>query len=487
MVSVQPPRGFVDRDDEFVRLKGRLLESLSAGYERYGFPLWESSSVERLDALQGGGESEAVKQIFYVRSPDDGQLNLGLRFDLTIPFARVAAALIQRGHPLPLRRAEAGFVYRADKPGPGRVRQFTQFDVDILGSPSPWAELEILSALHFSLGEGFGSVVGKDLFDIYIKVSSRRLLDALLIGAGLDDPAHRQATIRVIDKMDKLKPDDIFLELTSGRVDEESEAAIPGVGLPRPVAESVVERTNDLRQRRSRRMTLEAVSAHVASDRGQEAIQELADFDVALTAVGLSDDQVEFDLSLARGLDYYTGLVFEVRNRASDGSSIAGGGRYDDLLSRFSSVSASGTGISVGVDRVVENLIAAHRAAGAASSLFQPARRILLGLPGVQAADLQSVANYLRKQGVAIELHIPETGTSLRKQLAYANRGGYAYAVVVGPGELRDGTVSVKDLRRDTRDDLGLSRDEYRTQGTSWQEVVRLEQAAAVLAAREKD
>ena len=487
MVSVQPPRGFVDRNDEFVRLKDRLLETLAAGYERYGFPLWESSSVERLDALLGGGESEAVKQIFYVRSPDDGQMNLGLRFDLTIPFARVAAALIQTGHPLPLRRAEAGLVDRADKPGPGRVRQFTQFDVDILGSPSPWAELEILSALHFALGEGFGNVVGKDSFNIYTKVSSRRLLDDLLIGTGLDDLAHRQATIRVIDKMDKLKPDELFLELTSGRIDEESEAEVPGIGLPKSIAERIIERTNELRKHASRRATLEAVSAHVASTRGQAAIQELADFDSALNAVGLSDEQVEFDLSLARGLDYYTGLVFEVRNRVSEGSSIAGGGRYDNLLARFSNVAASGTGISIGVDRIVGDLIAARQAADAGSSPPLSTRRILLGLPGINPADLQGVANYLRKRGVSIELHIPEAGTSLRKQLAYANRGGYAYAVVVGADELRDGTVSVKDLRRDTRDDAGLSRDEYRTQGTGWQETISLEQAAAAMAVSEND
>lgn len=480
MVSVRPLRGFVDRSDEFVTLKHRILERLRGGYERYGFPSWETPSVESLDALRGGGESEAVKQIFYVRSPDTGEVDLGLRFDLTIPFARVAAGLIAAGHPLPLRRAEAGFVYRADKPGPGRVRQFTQFDVDIVGSPSPWADLEVLSALHFALGEGCRDVAGVGSLNIVTKVSSRRFLDALVTDAGVVDPAVRQAVIRVIDKLDKVLLDDVLSELTDGRVDEESGAEIPGVGLQRATAERVLDRLAKIGNTPTRAAALDAASTAVSSTAGEEAIRELELFDSALTAIGLSDHLVEYDLSLARGLDYYTGLVFEVRIRGSESASIAGGGRYDNLLERFSDTSVSGTGISIGIERLVEHLLR-DNSDGDAATL---SRKILLGLPEIPTVELHVIANRLRARGVAVELHLPDPGTQLRKQLAYANRGGYGYAIVVGPDELRDGTLSVKDLRRDTRSSSTTSRDEYKKQGTEWQQTMSLEDAAAMLAVR---
>lgn len=480
MASVRPLRGFVDRYDEFVTLKHRILERLRGGYERYGFPFWETPHVETLDALLGGGESEAVKQIFYVRSPDNGEMDLGLRFDLTIPFARVAAGLIEAGQPLPLRRAEAGFVYRADKPGQGRVRQFTQFDVDIVGAASPWADLEILSALHFALGEGCRDVAGVGSLNIFTKVSSRRFLDALVTDAGVSEASSRLAVIRVIDKLDKLALDDVLSELTDGRVDEESGADIPGVGLSRDTAERVLDRLAKLGAPSSRRAALDAASTAVSSAAGDDAIRELELFESALTAIGLTDQIVEYDLSLARGLDYYTGLVFEVRIRGGEGASIAGGGRYDNLLERFSDLSVSGTGISIGIERLVEYLLAANTDQDAAGL----ARKILLGLPDVPPVELQVIANRLRERGVSVELHLPEPGTQLRKQLAYANRGGYGYAIVVGPDELRDGTVSVKDLRRDTRSNATMSRDEYRSQGTEWQETMSLEDAAAMLAVR---
>lgn len=480
MASVRPPRGFVDRNDEFSTLKHRILERLRGGYERYGFPFWETPNVESIEALLGGGESEAVKQIFYVRSPDNGEMDLGLRFDLTIPFARVAAGLIEAGHPLPLRRAEAGYVYRADKPGPGRVRQFTQFDVDIVGSPSPWADLEVLSALHFALGEGCRDVAGVGTLNIFTKVSSRRFLDALVTDAGIPDPATRRAVIRVIDKLDKLTLDDVHSELVTGRVDDESGAEIPGVGLPAQTADKVLSRLSALSTSGSRKAALDAASASIASDAGEAALKELAIFDSALTAIGLNDRLVEFDLSLARGLDYYTGLVFEVRVRGGEGASIAGGGRYDNLLERFSDVSVSGTGISIGIERLTEYLLAGQTDQDAPVL----SRKILLGLPGVAADQLQVIANQLRNRGVSIELHLPEAGTQLRKQLAYANRGNYSYAVVVGPDELSNGVVSVKDLRRDDRSESSLSREEYRKQGTEWQETLSIEAAAAMLAIR---
>jgi histidyl-tRNA synthetase len=457
-----------------------LVRRLTASAERYGFPFWETPTIEALEALLGGGESEAVKQIFYVRSPDDGQMDLGLRFDLTIPFARVAAGLIRGGHPLPLRRAETGLVYRADKPGIGRTRQFTQFDIDILGSPSPWAELEILSMLYSALGEHSTVLPPMPGLSIYTKVSSRRLLDAVLDAVGIDEQRLRLAVIRVIDKMEKLEPREVLLELTVGRKDE-SGADIPGVGLPSVTADQVLERIVNLRSHPSREDSLNAAAQYVKSVQGEQAIQELAEFSDALDLVGLSDRDVEFDFSLARGLDYYTGLVFEVRNRSDDRMSIAAGGRYDDLLSRFSDVSMSGTGISVGIDRLAE-LLLAEGAEVATASL--PERKILLGLPGVQPAALQVVANKIRSGGVDIQLHIPEPGTPLRKQLAYANRGDYAFALLVGPEELRDGTVSVKNLRQDSRTEAELSHEEYRALGTKGQRTLSLDDAIGFLATR---
>lgn len=480
MVSVRPRRGFIDRDDSFTRSRSMLVRRLTSSAERYGFPFWETPTVEAVDALLGGGESEAVKQIFYVKSPDDGQMDLGLRFDLTIPFARHAAGLIRSGHPLPLRRAETGLVYRADKPGVGRFRQFTQFDVDILGSPSPWAELEILSMLHFALGEHNAILPPIPGLSIYTKVSSRRFLDALLDSVGIDEPQLRLAVIRVIDKMEKLESRDILLELTTGRIDEESGAEIPGVGVARATAEQVLERVVNLRGHPSREDSLNAAANYVKSEQGEQAIQELADFSGALNSVGLSDRDIEFDLSLARGLDYYTGLVFEVRNRGDERTSIAAGGRYDDLLARFSDISVSGTGISIGIDRIADRLLAETDAAATSLS----ARKILLGLPGVEPTQLQIVANKIRTGGVDIELHVSESGTSLRKQLAYANKGEYAFAVLVGREELNNGAVSVKDLRQDRRAEAELSRAEYRALGTQTQQTLGLDEAIAFLAAR---
>jgi len=322
-----------------------MIETIRSVYERYGFLPLETPAVEYLDVLLGahpGGE--ATRSIFTVSNPE--QEALGLRFDLTVPLARVIAQHKQN-LTRPFRRYQVAPVWRGDKPDKGRFREFMQFDLDSVGTRAPLADTEILAGMCDTL-----RALGVPSFRV--RYSSRGLLEVLLAFAGI--PAPRGAEIfRVLDKLDKAGMDKVKLELGEGYVDASGDP-IRGLGLePSQVMriEKYLTIASDCRG-----ATLEALEALFDKiDGSVGALKAVRDIDRQLEVLGYGDDQVALDPSIARGLAYYTGPVFEaVLPDAPQFGSVFGGGRYDGLVARFSGEAVPAVGASIGVDRLLAAL-----------------------------------------------------------------------------------------------------------------------------------
>jgi len=452
------PKGFRDVMAGEVLLRNRLIDTIRAVFERFGFGPLETPSVERLDVLTGKYGDEGASTLFRFETADEEQV--GLRFDLTVPLARVVAQ--HRDLPRPFRRYQVAPVWRFDKPGPGRYREFLQFDIDTVGSRQVAADVEIMAAVL----EAFQALGILD--SIALRVSSRRLLNVLVRWAGLPDE-RAVAVFRVLDKLDRYGRDEVRRELTVGRVDA-SGAKIPGLGLD---DESVgrIDRFLDLAGT-GRRQTLDGIGELLTGTDGfDEAQAELEEIHAQLEALGWGDERVTFDPTLARGLDYYTGPIFEAHlPKAPEFGTVFGGGRYDGLVERFSGETVPGTGGSIGVDRLLAALI--HLGA------FTPRRSTSEVLVTVFDRGLmieyQKIAAELRAAGIPTEVYLGQQ-RGLRKQLGYADRIGARVALLLGEDERARGEVTIKDL---------VSGSEKRTETASREQHLEETRAAQVSVAR---
>lgn len=421
-------KGFRDLLPGEMLVRNRIVRAACAVYERYGFAPLETPALEHLDVLLGKYGDEGTKELFRLETPEGD--TAALRYDLTVPLARVVAA--HPDLPRPFRRYQVGTVWRTDKPGPGRFREFLQLDIDTVGSAATAADVEIVAAVCEVFAE-----LGLD--DVTVRLSSRRLLDAMVRWAGV--PAERATDVfRVLDKLDRQGLDNVLLELTAGRIDASGDR-IPGLGLAPAQVEAIgrflaiapVERPK----------TIAAVASLLAGGEGVErALVELGEMDVQLRALGLGDDRVRIEPALARGLAYYTGPVFEaVLARAPEVGSVAGGGRYDGLVERFLGTAIPATGAAIGVDRLASVLVRV----GAVAPRPTPTRVLVTALDPGLLPEYQRIAAELRGAGFPTEVWLGE-GRGLKKQLAYADRIGAEVAVLLGGDELARGEVSVKDL-----------------------------------------
>jgi histidyl-tRNA synthetase len=443
----ETPRGFRDLFGAEVRARAAMLDRITAVYHRYGFDPLETSAIETLEALgkhlpdvdrpQGG--------VFAWDDPDEGWL--ALRYDLTAPLARVYAQH-RADLPTPYRRYQTGPVWRNEKPGPGRFRQFTQCDADTVGAASVAADAEIAAMLADAL-EAAGIARG----DYVVRINNRKVLNGAMEAAGLLDPADPEAgaerrgvVMRAVDKLDRLGPAGVRALLGPGRRDESGDVT-PGAGLGEAQADLILgfmdARGPDAAATCARLRELVAASAA-----GAEGVAELETIAELLAAQGYGPDRALIDPAVVRGLDYYTGPVFEAeltfeitddKGRPRRFGSVAGGGRYDDLVRRFTGQAVPATGVSIGVDRLLAALAAR---AGAAPA--EPGPVVVTVMDRAAMADYQAMAAELRAAGVRAEVFLG--GGNLARQLKYADQRASPVAVIAGEDERARGVIQLKDL-----------------------------------------
>lgn len=418
MSKVQNIKGMRDHLSQAMLLRQHIVETAQRVCERHGFEPLQTPVVEYAEVLEGKlGDDE---KLIY-RFEDQGGRRLALRYDQTVPLARVVAQYAGQ-LAFPWRRYAYGPSYRGERPARGRYREFYQFDADIVGSASPLADAEIVAVLTATL-----EALGFPGFTTML--NHRQVIGGIARASGLDEAA-AGGVYRAIDKFDKLGPDGVRDELLRTGVAPEAAAQILALvqidGDPRDVLEELSGRLD-------------------ADERAAAALENLRRIIVALDELGVAPERYRVAPRLARGLSYYTGLVFEASTPHWPEGSLLGGGRYDELIGQFAGRPIPTVGLAFGVDRlhdVMEELGLGPRQATTAVAfvtLFGPE----------QAAAGLALARELRAGGVNTVVSL-ETG-GLGKQLKEADRKGVRYALVLGPDELARGEVVVKDLRAGTQ------------------------------------
>ena len=428
--TVQPrlSRGLRDLLPDQMLARQRMIDTIRGVYENYGFVPLSTPAIEFLDVLSGSAGQEAQQSIFRVTNPEKEEL--GLRFDLTVPLARVIAQYPEL--PRPFRRYQVASVWRADKPDKGRYREFTQFDLDSVGVESELADTEIIAGMCDTL-----SALGIDRY--LVRFSSRAILNLLLTFAGIS--AEQGVDVfRVLDKLDKVGLDKVKLELMHGYKDESGDT-IRGVGLSADQVDRIV-RFLDVKNdaRRDVVARVRELFANVENATAQlDVVERISNH---LYALGYGDDRVSLDLSIARGLAYYTGPVFEaILLDAPQFGSVFGGGRYDDLVKRFTGRSIPAVGASIGVDR----LLAALTHQGKIGSEKATARVLVTHMDAALRDDYLAITWELRRAGIPTELYLG-SAKGPGKQLKYADQYDIPLAILYGSNEKEQGIVTIKDL-----------------------------------------
>ncbi|PTE22347.1 histidine--tRNA ligase [Cereibacter changlensis JA139] len=444
----ETPKGFRDYFGADVTERKAMLDSIAEVYHRYGFDPLETSAVETVEALgKFLPDVDRPNEGVFGWQDEDGDW-LALRYDLTAPLARVAAQF-RNDLPSPYRRYAMGPVWRNEKPGPGRFRQFYQCDADTVGAASVAADAEICAMLSDAL-----EVVGIPRGDYLVRVNNRKVLNGVMEVAGVLDPsdpskfeAERGIVLRAIDKLDRLGEAGVRALLGAGRRDESGDVT-KGAGLSDEQAEVVMGFM--AAKRGTGAETVARLRDLVGgSVLGGEGVQELETIAELLDRQGYGPDRIEIDPSVVRGLGYYTGPVFEAeltfeildeKGRKRQFGSVAGGGRYDDLVKRFTGQAVPATGVSIGVDR----LLAALRAKGrAGQKSVGPV--VVTVMDRDRMGDYMAMVGELRSAGIRAELYLGNP-KNFGNQLKYADNRHSPVAVIQGTDEAGRGVVVLKDL-----------------------------------------
>jgi histidyl-tRNA synthetase len=406
-------KGFRDYMPSQMLLRQRIIGTFREIFERHGFEPLDTPALEYLEILTGkAGENEKLMYHF----EDAGGREVGMRYDLTVPLARVAA-MHQNDIVLPFKRYHIAPVWRAEKPQRGRTREFWQCDADIVGSTSQLADAEAIAVMAEAL-----AAIG--LPQATIKINHRKLLTALALLSGID-AARAGSVYRAIDRLDKVGPDGVHRELLDLGVEPGAATEIL----------SLVTRTGEPDTLLS---TLRNELANVPG--AIEAVDDLERLFTYLPQLGVPSSAYSLDLALARGIDYYTGPVFEAAVEQPKIGSVGGAGRYDDLIGTFLGRSVPATGMSLGIERIIEvvqefDLLPVKKTV---VDVFVAAFPATLG-------SAAGIARDLRTAGHRVDLTLlPNRG--IGDQLKYAGRKGVPVAVIAGEAELAAGTVAVKDL-----------------------------------------
>ncbi|MEZ5839406.1 MAG: histidine--tRNA ligase [Hyphomicrobiales bacterium] len=458
------PRGLVDRGPAEIRAVAAMLEKIRGVYELYGFEAVETPAIEYTDALGKFLPDQDRPNEGVFSFQDDDEQWLSLRYDLTAPLARFVAENFDR-LPKPYRSYRAGYVYRNEKPGPGRFRQFMQFDADTVGAPSVAADAEMCMMMADTL-EALGISRG----DYVIRVNNRKLLDGLMEAIGIGGEAEagkRLAVLRSLDKLDKFSREDVGLLLgAKGRMDESGDFT-RGAGLDDDQIASIFRFLDHAEKIAAEYFPAafmgagsDAAEAAYAEVRqglaflGENAalgagLEELEGIHRLVARAGYDIDRIRIDPSVIRGLEYYTGpvyeaeLLFEAKN--DDGQtvrfgSVGGGGRYDGLVGRFRSEAVPATGFSIGVSR----LAAALTMLGKLGAGEERGPVVVLVMDRDRVADYQQMVAMLRGAGIRSEMYLG--GSGMKAQMKYADKRNAPCVVIQGSDEAERGEVQIKDL-----------------------------------------
>jgi histidyl-tRNA synthetase len=442
------PKGFRDYFGAEVTERTEMLHQIAGVYHRYGFEALETSGVETVEALGKflPDVDRPNEGVFAWQEDDSGWV--ALRYDLTAPLARVAAQY-RNDLPSPYRRYAMGPVWRNEKPGPGRFRQFYQCDADTVGAATVAADAEICAMLSDTL-----ETVGIPRGDYIVRVNNRKVLNGVMEVAGVLDPndpekfaSERGTVLRAIDKFDKFGEEGVRRLIGEGRMDESGDFT-KGAGLSDEQADIVMgfmSAGRDTGAETAARLR-ELVGASVVGNDGVNELETIAEL---LDAQGYGGDRILIDPSVVRGLGYYTGPVFEAeltfeildeKGRPRQFGSVSGGGRYDDLVKRFTGQEVPATGVSIGVDR----LLAALRAKGRMDAkTVGPV--VVTVMDKHRMADYQTMVAELRNAGIRAEVYLGNP-KNFGNQLKYADKRNSPVAVIEGGSEKEAGVVQIKDL-----------------------------------------
>lgn len=438
-------KGLRDIGASEVRAVATMLAKISDVYEAYGFEPLDTPAFEYSDALgKFLPDSDRPNEGVFSFQDEDEQW-LSLRYDLTAPLARFVAENYDP-LPKPFRRYQSGTVWRNEKPGPGRYRQFIQCDADTVASPNVAADAELCMMAADCL-EALGISRG----DYKIRVNNRKVLDGVLEKINIDPSAEETALqrltiLRAIDKLDRLGSDGVMLLLGEGRKDESGDFT-KGAGLDEKKAQAIIDFTQ---AGNTQSNTIDALAALVGeSELGLEGVAELRDMQALFDAAGYEADRILIDPSVVRGLGYYTGPVFEAeltfetkdeKGNPVNFGSVGGGGRYDGLIERFKGIKVPATGFSIGVSRLYTALDFLGRLEGAKT---RPPVVVLVMDPS-RFVDSQKMAFELRTAGIRAEAYMG--GSGMRAQMKYADKRGAPCVVIEGEDEKQAGEITIKDL-----------------------------------------
>jgi histidyl-tRNA synthetase len=441
------PRGLIDRSPGETAATRHMIEKIRAVYELYGFDPVETPAIEYTDALGKFLPDQDRPNEGVFSFQDDDEQWLSLRYDLTAPLARYVAENFDT-LPKPYRSYRVGYVYRNEKPGPGRFREFMQFDADTVGASSPAADAELCmmaADTMETLGIPRGSYV--------VKVNNRKVLDGVLESIGLGGEANagkRLTVLRAVDKYDRLGRHGVELLLGAGRKDDSGDFT-RGAGLDTKQIQTVLNYIEI--QPNKNRDGVESVledwgRAIGSSSTGRDGIAALEEIGRLVRAANYESDRIEFESSVVRGLEYYTGPVFEVDltfpTDSKDGSprfgSVGGGGRYDGLISRFRAEPVPATGFSIGVSR----LQAALEYLGKLDLATERGPVVVTVFDQDRIADYQNMVMKLRNAGIRAELYLGSG--KFGPQMKYADRRNSPCVVIQGSDEKARGEVTIKDL-----------------------------------------
>ena len=471
-VEAARPRGFADRDAADIAAAEAMMAKIREVYALYGFEPVETPFVEYTQALgKFLPDQDRPNEGVFSFQDDDAQW-LSLRYDLTAPLARYVAEHFER-LPKPYRSYRAGWVFRNEKPGPGRFRQFMQFDADTVGASSPAADAEICMMAADCL-EALGIPRGSYV----VKVNNRKVLDGVMeaIGLGGEENAGRRLTVlRAIDKLDRLGPEGVRALLGAGRKDESGDftkgaglanediskilsfayTASSGLTVLGDVTGSPPQDVNPGDKVRIFESTDGVVSFHMENNAStiddlrvtfgsnsisRAGIEELEEIRVLCEGAGYGRDRIRIDPSVVRGLEYYTGPVFEAEltfevkdehGRPVRFGSVGGGGRYDGLVARFRPDPVPATGFSIGVSRLLSALKAIN--APIVAQAQKPGPVVVLAMDKDRMADYQKLVKTLRDAGISAEIYLGEG--KMNAQLKYADKRGSLVAVIQGSNE----------------------------------------------------
>jgi histidyl-tRNA synthetase len=463
------PRGLADRGPAEIAATRRMIDSIRAVYERYGFEPVETPAIEYTDALGKFLPDQDRPNEGVFSFQDDDEQWLSLRYDLTAPLARYVAENFDT-LPKPYRSYRYGYVYRNEKPGPGRFRQFMQFDADTVGSASMAADAEICMMAADTM-EALGIQRGQYV----VKVNNRKVLDGVMeaIGLGGEENAGKRLTVlRAIDKLDRLGDDAIILLLGPGRKDDSGDFT-KGAGLNDAQITRIINFTG-WGERGSGSKSIEAANevtianfetAVRGSAFGEEGLAELSKIRSFAAASGYDDGRIVIDPSVVRGLEYYTGPVYEVEllletkdehGRPVRFGSVGGGGRYDGLVARFRGEPVPATGFSIGVSR----LLAALQHLGKVATKPEPGPVVVTVFDRDRIADYQRMVSALRAANIRAEMYLGSG--KFGPQMKYADRRNSPCVVIQGGDEKARGEVQIKDLILGAAIADIKDRDEYR-------------------------